>query len=80
MTCTRHSQNNTPTLIGHNYTTQKAASNQFRTAVTQATPSTLVALINNSNIHIVKKLYTIRSAKQDDIYGASNIVLPCPVS
>jgi hypothetical protein len=22
----------------------------------------------------------IRSAKQDDIYGASNIVLPCPVS
>jgi hypothetical protein len=32
-----------------------------------------------------KKFYSgyakgIRSAKQDDIYGASNIVLPCPGS
>ncbi len=24
--------------------------------------------------------YNIRSAKQDDIYGASNIILPCPGS
>ncbi len=24
--------------------------------------------------------YNIRSAKQDDIYGASNIILPCPSS
>jgi hypothetical protein len=26
------------------------------------------------------ELHSIRSAKQDDIYGASNIVLPCPSS
>ncbi len=26
------------------------------------------------------QLWYIRSAKQDDIYGASNIVLPCPGS
>jgi hypothetical protein len=41
MTCTRHSQNNTPTLIGHNRTAPKAAdSDQFHTAVAQATTST----------------------------------------
>jgi hypothetical protein len=33
---------------------------------------TLVALLS--------KPTTIRSAKQDDIYGASNIILPCPGS
>jgi hypothetical protein len=59
MTCTQHSQNNTPTSIGHNRTAQKAAdSNQFRTAVAQATTSASVAPIDKSNIHIVKKLYT----------------------
>jgi hypothetical protein len=59
MTCTRHSQNNTPTSIGHNHTTQKAAdSDQFRTAIAQATTSTSVAPIDNSNSHIVKKLYS----------------------
>jgi hypothetical protein len=58
MICMRHSQNNTPTLIGHNCTAQKSAdSDQFRTAVAQATTSTLAAPIDNSNIHIVKKLY-----------------------
>jgi hypothetical protein len=59
MACTRHPQNNTLTLIGHNRTAQKAAdSNQFCTAAAQATTSTLVTPIDNSNIHIVKKLYT----------------------
>ncbi len=29
---------------------------------------------------VVKDLNDIRSAKKDDIYGASNIVLPCPGS
>jgi hypothetical protein len=59
MTCTPHSQNNTPTSIGHNLTAPKAAdSDQFRTAIAQATTSTLVAPIDNSNIHIIKKLYT----------------------
>jgi hypothetical protein len=58
MTCTRHSQNNTPTLIGHNRNAQKAAdSDQFRTAVARATTSTSVAPIDNSNIHIVKMLH-----------------------
>jgi hypothetical protein len=59
MTCTRHSQNNTPTSIGHNHTAQKAAdSDQFCTAIAQATTSTLVTPIDNYNIHIVKNLYT----------------------
>jgi hypothetical protein len=59
MTSTHHSHNNTPTLIGHNRTAQYAAdSNQFLTAVARATTSTSVAPIDNSNIHIVKKLYT----------------------
>jgi hypothetical protein len=59
MTCMRHSQNNTLALIGHNHTAQKAAdSNQFCTATAQATTSTSVAPIDNSNIHIIKKLYT----------------------
>jgi hypothetical protein len=59
MTCTRHSQNNTPTSIGHNHTAQKVAdSNQCRTAIARATTSTSVDPIDNSNIHIVKKLYT----------------------
>jgi hypothetical protein len=59
MICTHHSQNNTPTSIGHSHTAQKAAdSDQFCTAIAQATTSTSVAPIDNSNIHIVKKLYT----------------------
>ena len=61
MSCRRHSQNTTPTLTGHNQTAQRAAdSDQFCTAVAQATTSTSVASIDNSNIniHIVNKLYT----------------------
>jgi hypothetical protein len=55
----RHSQNNTLTWIGNIRTTQKAAdSDHCRTADARATTSILVAPIDNSNIHIVKKLYT----------------------
>jgi hypothetical protein len=59
MSCRRHSQNTTLTTTGHNQTAQRAAdSDQFRTAVARATTSTSVASIDNSNIHIVNKLYT----------------------
>lgn len=59
MSCKRHSQNTTQTTTGHNQTAQRAAdSDQFRTAVARATTSTSVASIDNSNIHIVNKLYT----------------------
>jgi hypothetical protein len=58
MSCRWHSKNITPTLTGHNQTAQCAAdSDQFCTAIARAT-STSVASINNSNIHIVNKLYT----------------------
>ena len=59
MSCTRHSQNSTPTSTSHNQTAQRAAdSDQFRTAVARSTPSSSVASINNSNINIVRHLYT----------------------
>ena len=59
MTCTRHSQNTTPTSTSHNLTAQRAAdSDQFRTAIARSTTSTSVASIDNSNIDIVRGLYT----------------------
>jgi hypothetical protein len=46
MSCRRHSQNTTQTTTGHNQTAQRAAdSDQFRTAVAQATTSTNVTVI-----------------------------------
>jgi hypothetical protein len=66
MMCTRHSQNTTQTLTSHNRTAQRAADcDRFRTAVAQATTSTSVAAIDNSNIHIINKLYTQPVPTQD---------------
>ena len=59
MRCTRHSQNINPTSASHNSTAQRAAdSDQFRTAIACSTTSTSIAPIDNSNINIVRKLYT----------------------
>ena len=59
MSCRQNSQNTTPTSTGHTQTAQRAAdSDQFCTAVARATTSTSVTSIDNSNIHIVNKLYT----------------------
>jgi hypothetical protein len=59
MEFTHHSQNSTSSPFTHNQTAQAAAdSDQFYTAIAQATISTSVASINNSNIKIVERLYT----------------------
>jgi hypothetical protein len=53
------SKYNAPTSVGHNRTAQRAAnSDQFGTSVTQATTSTSTAPVDNSNIKIVRTLYT----------------------
>jgi hypothetical protein len=59
MECSHHSQHTTHTSTTFNNTAQSATnSDQFHTAIAHATPSTSIAVIDNSNINIVRKLYT----------------------